>query len=122
MGLKLLYGTLTLVSHGAPELEGATFVEQVRTAPRYRLFSLDDFPALLERHENGVSIAAEIWEVPDGRWQALLLDEPPGYYVAAIELEDGRRIDGMAPPAELVAARGMDVSSYGSWKAYRAAD
>ena len=120
MALKLFYGTLTLVPHEAPELEGATFVEAVRTAPKYRLFSLDEFPALLE-HERGVSIDGELWEVPDGRWQALLLDEPPGYYVAQIELDDGRLIDGMAPPAEAVAARGVDVSRFGSWKAYKAA-
>ena len=121
MSLKLFYGTLTLLPRDAPELEGATFVERVRTAPRYRLFSLDDFPALLEQAEGGVSIDGEIWEVPDARWQALLLDEPPGYYVAAIELEDGRRIDSMAPPVDDVAARGVDVSSYGSWKGYKAA-
>ena len=120
MSLKLFYGTLTLVSHEAPEFEGAAFVERVRTAPRYRLFSLDDFPALLE-HQDGVSIDGEIWEVPDARWQALLLDEPPGYYVARIELEDGRRVDGMAPPVEAVAARGVDVSNFGSWRAYKAA-
>jgi len=118
MGLKLFYGTLTLLPHEAPELEGATFVERVRTAPRYRLFSLDDFPALLEQGDGGFHIDAEIWDVSETRWQELLLQEPPEYYVFPIELEDGRRVDGVTAPPELVTSRGVDVSSHRSWKEY----
>ena len=76
MGLKLFYGTLTLLASDAPLLEGSRLVERVRTAPEYRLFSLDDFPAMVEAGGNGVSIEAQIWEVPDARWEAILVDEP----------------------------------------------
>jgi allophanate hydrolase len=122
MGLKLFYGTLTMAPHDAPELEGATLVERVSTAPRYRLFSLDDFPAMIEAEDNGVSIAAEIWEVPDDRWQALLAVEPPEYAVTKIELDDGRRVDSLLAPSELVAAEGIDISSIGSWKAFKSGE
>jgi allophanate hydrolase len=120
MGLKLFYGTLTLLASDAPLLEGSRLVERVRTAPEYRLFSLDDFPAMVEAGGNGVSIEAQIWEVPDARWEAILVDEPPEYYAAAIELEDGRHIESLLAPADHVAARGgVDISSSGSWRAYK---
>ena len=122
MGLKLFYGTLTVVPHDAPELEGSSFVEHARTAPAYRLFSVDGFPGLVEAPEGGVAIDVQVWEVPDERWRALLVDEPPEYYGAAVELEDGRLIETVLAPADYVnAGGGVDVSMHGSWRAYKAA-
>jgi gamma-glutamylaminecyclotransferase len=122
MGRRLFYGTLTVAPPGDALLEGATFVERARTSPRYRLFSLDGFPVLVEDAEDGRSLEVQVWEVPDERWKRILESEPPQMRHAAVELQDGRTVDTLVGPRDWVEARaGLDVSEHGSWAAYRAA-
>jgi hypothetical protein len=117
--LRLFYGTLTVAPPGETLLEGASFVEAVRTAPRYRLFSLDGFPVLVEDAERGRELETQIWEVGDGLWRRIVESEPPEMTLAAIELEDGRRVDTLVGPLGwLDAAGAVEVTDYGSWKAY----
>ena len=60
--------------------------------------------------------------MPDERWRALLVGEPPEYYGTTVELEDGRLIETVVAPSDYVAAGGgVDVSAHGSWRAYKAA-
>jgi gamma-glutamylcyclotransferase (GGCT)/AIG2-like uncharacterized protein YtfP len=122
VGRRLFYGTLTVAPPVDALLEGASFVERARTAARYRLFSLDGFPVLVEDAQDGRSLDVQVWEVPDERWERILESEPPEMRPAAVELEDGRAVDTLVGPREWVEARaGLDVSEHGSWAAYRAA-
>lgn len=110
------YGTFTSEQSGHRNLAGARFLERLETAPRYRLYVVDRLPALV-RSDDGVSVACELYEVDEEHLARLAEIEPPGWARAPLELADGRRVEAFLASAEL-AARGEDVSAYGSWKAY----
>jgi allophanate hydrolase len=117
---RLFYGTLTVAPPGEAMLEGAAFAEAATTAPRYRLFSLDGFPVLVEDADGGRAIGVQVWEVPDELWQTIVTSEPEEMTHAAIELEDGRHVETLVGSLEFVTAQGgVEVTHYGSWKAYR---
>ncbi len=102
-------------------LEGADFIAEVRTAPRYRLYSIGGrYPAMIRNEANGVSIAAELYHVPDDVWPRIRDAEPPGLYRGPVELEDGRIVEGMLGEEEFVARNGTDISERGGWSAYLA--
>ena len=115
-------GTLMrgLALHG--NLAGAEFVGEARTAPIYRLYSIDDrHPGMFEVAESGVSVAGEIYLVPDEVWRRVEAGEPPGLYRGEVRLEDGRAVFGILFPRELAKGRHRDISEYGDWRAYMAA-
>ena len=86
----LIYGTFMRGQPGHGNLDGARFVEPVETAPRYRLFEVDGrWPALVE-DDDGVAIAAELYEVEPEHLVRLAELEPPGWARAPAELADGR--------------------------------
>src|SRR5947209_2001805 len=94
---------------GHTNLHGGRFVEAVETAPRYRLFEVDGrWPALLE-DDDGVAIAAELYELEEPHIARLTALEPPGWNRAPIELADDHRVDAFLADSEL-RARGRDVS------------
>jgi gamma-glutamylcyclotransferase (GGCT)/AIG2-like uncharacterized protein YtfP len=97
---------------------GLHFLEPVRTAPRYRLYSIDDrYAALSEDSEAGAVIAGELVEVAAERLEELLASEPPGVVQAPVELEDGRVASAaFAQPHALAGAR--EITSYGGFAAY----
>ena len=100
---------------------GATFVRETRTAPVYRLWSVEDrHPAMLRVHEGGVAVAVEVWSVPAAGLAAILLAEPPGLSIGKVTLEDGSETLGVLGEPEL--CRGMlEITAYGGWRAYIAA-
>ncbi|HYM69888.1 MAG TPA: gamma-glutamylcyclotransferase [bacterium] len=115
-------GTLMrgLALHG--NLEGAEFLGEVRTAPTYRLYSIDDrHPGMFETAEGGVSVSGELYRVTEEICRRVEAGEPPGLFRGAVLLEDGRRVSGILYPRELAEARHRDISSYGGWRAYVAA-
>ena len=124
-------------------LRGAPLVAEVRTAPRYRFYSVGDrFPALAEltgpsdleagldagdeqavSGEQGVSVAGELYDVP---WEvlreSLLPAEPAELELGVIELEDGsgclsmiRRRTYQEPPGLY-----LDISDHADWRSYTA--
>ena len=100
-------------------LEGAAFLGEARTAPRYRLYSIDDVhPGMFEVETGGVSIAGEVYRVPEGVWQRVEAGEPPGLYRGLVRLEDGRELHGILYPRELAEGKHLDISRYGDWRAY----
>lgn len=113
----LIYGTFMRGQPGHANLEGARFLEQVETAPRYRLFEVDGrWPALI-RDADGAAIAAELWEIDEPHLTRLAAVEPPGWSRAPIELADGRGAEAfLGDPA--LRSRGIDVSGHGGWAAY----
>jgi gamma-glutamylcyclotransferase (GGCT)/AIG2-like uncharacterized protein YtfP len=101
------------------KLRGAAFVEAVRTAPVYRLYSIGDrHPAMVEDRRSGVSVAAELYEVPDAVWRRVCNIEPPGLYRGPVELDDGRVLEGMLGEPRYTLRNGADISHYGGWAAY----
>ena len=115
-------GTLMrgLELHG--NLEGSEFLGEFLTAPRYRVYSIDDrHPGMFEVESGGVAVRGELYLLPDEVWQRVEAGEPPNLYKGPITLEDGRVVDGILYPRELAEGRHRDISEYGCWRAYRAA-
>lgn len=102
-------------------LAGATFVEEGRTAPRYRIYSISDrHPGMFEVAEDGISVPGEIYDMSDEIWQRVEEGEPPNLYCGPVTLEDGRVVDGILYPRDLAEATHKDISGYGGWRAYAA--
>jgi gamma-glutamylcyclotransferase (GGCT)/AIG2-like uncharacterized protein YtfP len=98
---------------------GLTFVEEARTAPKYRLYSVDGtHAALVEDETGGVSVRGEIVDVDDGRWEEILASEPPGITQAPVELADGRIVSGAVGDLAQLAGRTEDISSFGDFAAW----
>jgi gamma-glutamylcyclotransferase (GGCT)/AIG2-like uncharacterized protein YtfP len=115
-------GTLMrgLALHG--NLAGAEFLSEAHTAPVYRLYSIDDrHPGMFEVAAGGVTVAGEIYRVPDDVWRRVEAGEPQGLYRGKVRLEGGREILGILYPRELAEGRHRDISDYGDWCAYMAA-
>jgi allophanate hydrolase len=100
---------------------GLRFLEPVRTAPRYRLYSIDDaYAALVEDAEAGAAIAGELVEVAAERLEELIAVEPAGVVQAPVELDDGRVVSAaFARPSALAGAR--EITAHGGFAAYRRA-
>lgn len=109
------------VMRGQPahaNLNAATFLREVRTAPRYRLFSIrDQYPAMARASVGGASIRAELYHVPAASWPSIRDIEPPGLFRGPVELADGSWVDGMLGNAELTLV-GVDITAFGGWVEY----
>jgi gamma-glutamylcyclotransferase (GGCT)/AIG2-like uncharacterized protein YtfP len=115
----LIYGTFMRGQPGHANLQGARFVEPVETAPRYRLYEVDGrWPALIE-DDDGVAIAAELYEIDEQHLARLAELEPPGWNHAPVELADGRRAKAFLGDPSL-RARASDVSAHAGWAAHAA--
>ena len=97
---------------------GATFVREARTAPVYRLWSIDDrHPAMIRVDVGGAVIALEVWSVPPEGLASILLKEPPGLCIGKVRLEDGSETLGVL--GEPVLCEGQrEITTYGGWRAY----
>jgi gamma-glutamylcyclotransferase (GGCT)/AIG2-like uncharacterized protein YtfP len=116
--LFAIYGTFMRGQPGHGNLAGARFLEPVRTAPRYRLFFVDGLWPALVPDEDGVEIVCELDDAPEPLLDELARIEPPGWSRAPLELADGRIVEAFLGAAELT-RRGVDISDYGSWAAFR---
>lgn len=98
---------------------GLRLLGPARTAPRYRLWLLDErFGVLGHAAADGASIPGELCEIDEGDWERLLLDEPAGVLVEDVVLDDGRHAAaGFCDPAVLE-ARGTDITAHGGFAAY----
>lgn len=103
-------------------LGDATFLNEAKTAPRYRLHSVrDEHPGIYEVPQGGVSIVGELYEFTPEQHQHLLSSEPPDLYEGDILLDDGSTARAMIYPRKLIEERGyQDVSQYGGWTAFKA--
>jgi gamma-glutamylcyclotransferase (GGCT)/AIG2-like uncharacterized protein YtfP len=106
-----------------PNLRGAEFLGERRTAPVFRLHSIGDVhPGMFEVGEDGgVSIAGELYRVPDDVLRRVEAGEPPGLYRGPVRLEDGQVVQGILYPRALAEGVHPDISAYGGWRAYVAA-
>jgi len=112
--LFVFYGTFMRGQPGEGHLAEATFLDDVRTAPRYRLFYVDGrWPAVIPV-EDGAEIACEVYEASEELLTQLAEIEPAGWERAPVELADGRTAEAFLGSPEL-RRRGVDISSYGGW-------
>ena len=100
---------------------GATFVREARTAPTYRLWSIEDrHPAMLRVAAGGVAIAVEVWDVPTAGLADILTKEPAGLCIGKVRLEDGVTVLGVLGEPALCEGQ-PEITSYGGWREYVAA-
>lgn len=97
------------------------FLGEVRTAPRYRFFSVrDEFPGLVKVTEGGGVVHGELYDIPlEVLRDSFLPHEPAELELGAVELDDG----GAALCMMLRSAedgRHREITEYGGWRAYRA--
>jgi len=117
MTLFAFYGTFMRGQPGHANLDGAAFIEEVKTAPSYRLFYVDHrWPALIP-DEQGMEIACELYELSEEHIAQLAEIEPPEWERAPLELADGRMADAFLGDPVL-RRRGIDVSAHGGWAAF----
>jgi len=108
------------VLHG--NLDGARFVSEDRTAPRYRLYSMGDVhPGMVAAESDGVSVSGELYELDLDHLERLIVGEPPGLGVGVVELEGAGKRLGIFWVANELPASSIDISSYGGWREYRRA-
>ena len=115
-------GTLMrgLALHG--NLEGAEFLGEAWTASCYRIHAIGDrHPGMYEVPAGGVSVAGELYRVPEAVLRRVEAGEPPGLYRGPVRLADGRVVDGILYPRALADGTHPDISRYGGWRAYRSA-
>jgi gamma-glutamylcyclotransferase (GGCT)/AIG2-like uncharacterized protein YtfP len=102
-------------------LEGARFISEARTAPRYRLYSIGDVhPGMIDAETGGVSVSGELYELDLEHLERIIASEPPGLGVRVVELSDGERRLGIFWVAPELPETALDISEYGGWRAYRA--
>ena len=120
-GEDLLFVNGTLMSGLAlhANLEGAEFVGAARTAPRYRIHSIDDVhPGMYEVSSGGVSVEGELYRVPDEVWRRVEEGEPEHLYRGPVHLEDGRVVPGILYPQAHIQPSHRDISEHGGWRRY----
>jgi hypothetical protein len=110
-------------------LGGTPLVAETRTAPRYRFYAIDGrFPGLYPVSDGGGSVEGELYDVPlDVLRDSLLPEEPPELELSIIALADGGASLAMVLRAAVHDEQGeqgerlVDITSYGSWRAYLSA-
>lgn len=122
-------------------IEGAEFLGERRTLPRYRFYSIrDSFPALHPVGDGGHAILGELYEVPMPALHRLLAREPAELELSIVELAAGEPSGSSPAPGGAAAGDGgagelsfgmilrrgedtrgrhADISHCGGWRAYR---
>lgn len=103
-------------------LDGAPFIAETTTAPKYRFYSVgDQCPALQPVAHGGAEIAGELFDVDlDVLRDKVLPSEPPELELGVIELADGTSSLAMLlrrPNTSHVQL--LDITADGSWRMYR---
>lgn len=117
--LILVIGSALREVCGDPAALGLTFLEEVSTAPRYRLYAIEDrFAALVEVADGGISVPGELAELPDELLEEVLASEPPGVTQGPVELADGRVASCAFGDPAVMAEDGRDITAWGGFAAY----
>ncbi|KXS22197.1 hypothetical protein M427DRAFT_150547 [Gonapodya prolifera JEL478] len=98
---------------------GATFLCETATEASYRLWTINDVhPAMQRVQSGGVSIAVEVWDVPNNGIASILLKEPPGLCIGKVKLVDGLEVLGVVGEAILCETQGKEITNFGGWRSY----
>lgn len=107
-----------------PNLQSAKFLKETQTAPKYRLHAVKDgwHPGIYATETDGISIPGELYEMTAEQYEHLKSNEPPHMYPEQVELIDGSMAIAFLYPKELIEQHNWpDISHYGGWAAYKAA-
>ena len=97
---------------------GGVFVREDRTAPVYRLWSIDDrHPAMMRVANGGGPVDVEIWAAPADGLATVLEREPPGLCIGKVLLGDGSIVLGVLGESILCEGQ-QEITSFGGWRAY----
>jgi len=103
---------------------GATFITESKTAAKYKLYKLDTTPikpglVKLGQQEEGAgyAITVEVWRMPLHSFGAFTSAIPAPLGIGKVELIDGQEVSGFVCEGYAV-EHALDISSYGSWRAY----
>lgn len=121
--MKTLFvnGTLMRGLELHKNLEGAEFLGEFKTLPKYRLYSINDIhPGMYEVQDGGVAVTGELYRMSDEIWHKVEAGEPPHLYCGDVYLENGETVDGILYPEE-EAVKYPEISEYGDWRRYMAA-
>lgn len=100
-------------------LDGAEFLGEFVTAPRYRIYSINDIhPGMFLVESGGIAVPGEMYRMSEEIWARVEAGEPPNLYCGPVELADGRTVNGILYPRDLAEANHKDISDYGGWRAY----
>ena len=102
---------------------GARLVGATRSAPHYKLYALPGGPPHrpgMVRAERGKAIELEVWELPAKEFGSFVAGIAGPLGIGTIELADGSRVQGFVCEAH-AAATATDITSYGGWRAWLAA-
>jgi hypothetical protein len=117
--LVLVIGSALRDISGDQALFGMTYVAGARTAPKYRLYTLEGrWAALVEDEWGGSSVEGELVHIPDDRWAEVAASEPPGIVPGPVELEDGGLVTAALGDPEYLRDHGEDITEFGSLPAY----
>jgi hypothetical protein len=98
---------------------GATFQQEAKTAPIYRIWSINDrHPAMLRVETGGNAIALEIWNVPKASLATILLQEPPGLSIGKVYLSTGEIVLGVLGEP-ILCENQQEITQWGGWRAYQ---
>jgi allophanate hydrolase len=104
---------------------GARLLEATLTAADYRLYALAQTqpakPGLLRVQKGaGTAIEIEIWALPAEHYGRFVTAVPAPMSIGTIRLADGRTVQGFLVESEALAGA-RDISSFGGWRAFLAA-
>jgi len=113
--LLFVNGTLMrgLVLHG--NLQGAEFIAEMKTAPKYRMHDIGGVhPGMYEVEKDGVAVSGELYTLPIDVLLRVIENEPPGLYRGPVELADGRIVPGVLYDEAM--AKKHPVIESGNWR------
>lgn len=105
-----------------PNMKDSKFLGEFRTAPFYRVYTINDIhPGMYRVNEGeggGANIWGELYLVEDDVWAGIEAGEPPNLYRGMVELEDGRSVYGILYPRELAEGNFPEITQHGGWRQY----
>ncbi len=103
---------------------GARLVDITRTAPEYKLYALAGGPparpGMVRGEQGGGAIEVEIWELPAREFGSFVAGIPAPLGIGTLVLADGSTAQGFVCEAAAVAGA-VDITSFGGWRGYLAA-
>jgi gamma-glutamylcyclotransferase (GGCT)/AIG2-like uncharacterized protein YtfP len=119
-----MYGTVMRGMEHHQRIDGAEYLREARTAPRYRLLTVGGaYPLMVEDEEAGGAIAVQVFSLTQSIWRGKVDREPEGLLEGEVELNDGSTVAIMLGDAAWIAGRDdvQDITSHGGWAAFVAA-
>lgn len=102
---------------------GGTLVKACRTAPRYKLYLIEDERgqkpglALQSHHKRGKAYDVEVWSLPMESIGILLQSIPAPLGLGTVVLDDDTMVKGFICEPRVV-EESKDISGYAGWKAF----